>query len=580
MNINDSFNEYFFTNAEQIFLDTSETNDLDLDGLGGKKFLRVLLKLIMHDYPPLVNGSLRLLNRHFNQVQETLIAIQHIQLLVSEDDINNYNQIKTGLDRLRILVEQSELWIFKKKYNDHHYTQKQTSKTDKLFNPIIAKSISASTSLTNRVLNAIDFRSKRKKNKNSSANSSVSNLNNDESVVKIDKNKILFEKLNEGPDLNEIALNKYKELFNILDNMIELCVNESIVTDGVLVKKARKNNQRLLRNMGVHLAVLELTKITYEKVEDVRMKIIMSKAHQFLQSFCFENSRNQILLHEKIDFTNYPTNEWEAATMVAIYKDNTNLCNDLNERLVQNFIHALENQNLDESKIAYLEFLQNVCLADGYEIKKNQDMILDELMNSEMIHLSLDKNHIEELCDLMKKQTCSSQTLILTKGDLHTELDNDPLVLFNLNLVKVLINCTIGKNTFTEIKSHTILSLEDIERVITNQNCLIKVKDVYVKFLYNSHIDTENESKEIITQPYIWSIFDDFIQDIGLLSIKTKSDGDNDSLLEKYILENVIEVIIGFFSHNQFNYIPSPHVNLFFYFKIKVFKKSKSKNRF
>ena len=44
MNINDSFNEYFFTNAEQIFLDTSETNDLDLDGLGGKKFLRVLLK--------------------------------------------------------------------------------------------------------------------------------------------------------------------------------------------------------------------------------------------------------------------------------------------------------------------------------------------------------------------------------------------------------------------------------------------------------------------------------------------------------------------------------------------------------
>jgi hypothetical protein len=560
LNINETFNDYFLINAEKIFQDTSGANDLDLDGLGGKKFLRVLLKLIMHDYPPLVNGSLRLLNRHFNQVQEALIAVQHIQLLVSEDDINNYNRIKTGLDRLRILVEQSELWIFKKKYNDHQLAQKKVSKTDKLFNPIIAKSISASASLTNRVLHAIDFRNKRKKNKNSSANSSVSNLNNEDSAIKVDHNKILFERLNEGPDLNEIALNKYKELFSILDDMIELCVHEHTLKNGVLVKKSRKNNQRLLRNMGVHLAVLELTKITYEKADDVRMKIIMSKAHQFLQSFCFENSRNQILLHEKIDFTNYPTNEWEAATMVAIYKDNVNLCNDLNERLVQNFIHALENQNLDESKIAYLEFLQNVCLTDGYEIKKNQDMILDELMNSEMIHLSLDKNHIEELCDLMKKKSCSSQTLILTKGDLHTELDDDPLILFNLNLVKVLINCTTGKNTFTEIKSHTILSLEDIERVITNQNCLIKVKDVYVKFLYNSHMDTENESKEIITQPYIWSIFDDFIQDIGLLSIKTKSDGNYDSLLEKYILENVIEVIIAFFSHNQFNYIPSPHV--------------------
>jgi hypothetical protein len=222
---------------------------------------------------------------------------------------------------------------------------------------------------------------------------------------------------------------------------------------------------------------------------------------------------------------------------------------------------------LDDNKTAYLEFLQNVCLIDGYEIKKNQDMILNELMNSELTHLSLDRNHIEEICELMRKQSnFSTQTLIATKGDLHTELDSDPVILFNLNLVKVLINCTLGKNTFTEIKSHTILSLEDIERVVTSQNCLIKVKDVYVKFLYNSHIDTENESKDIITQPYIWSIFDDFIQDIGLLSIKTiKADESNrDGLLEKYILDNVIEVIIGFFSHNQFNYIPSPHVSFNF----------------
>ena len=40
-----------------------------------------------------------------------------IQLLVSDDDVNNYNKIKTDLDKLRLLVEQSELWIYKKKEN-------------------------------------------------------------------------------------------------------------------------------------------------------------------------------------------------------------------------------------------------------------------------------------------------------------------------------------------------------------------------------------------------------------------------------------------------------------------------------
>lgn len=32
----------------------------------------------MHDYPPLVNGSLQLLFRHFSQIQETLSAFKQV----------------------------------------------------------------------------------------------------------------------------------------------------------------------------------------------------------------------------------------------------------------------------------------------------------------------------------------------------------------------------------------------------------------------------------------------------------------------------------------------------------------------
>lgn len=38
-----------------------------------------------------------------------------VQLLVSEADVENYKQIKQDLDRLRLLVEKSELWVYKSK---------------------------------------------------------------------------------------------------------------------------------------------------------------------------------------------------------------------------------------------------------------------------------------------------------------------------------------------------------------------------------------------------------------------------------------------------------------------------------
>ena len=99
--------------AEGIFGSSEECAVLDLDGTGGKTFLRVLLHLGMHDYPPLVSGSLKLLFRHFSQRQEVLHAFKQVQLLVSDSDVNSYKQIKDDLDGLRLLVEKSELWVYK-----------------------------------------------------------------------------------------------------------------------------------------------------------------------------------------------------------------------------------------------------------------------------------------------------------------------------------------------------------------------------------------------------------------------------------------------------------------------------------
>ena len=101
------------TSDIECIFDSNEPN-LDLDETKGKTFLKVLLNLVMHDYQPLVSRALSLLFRHFDQRKETLQHLNQVQLLVSETDIENYKQIKRDLDRLRLFVEKSELWVYRK----------------------------------------------------------------------------------------------------------------------------------------------------------------------------------------------------------------------------------------------------------------------------------------------------------------------------------------------------------------------------------------------------------------------------------------------------------------------------------
>ncbi|XP_014404697.1 PREDICTED: inositol 1,4,5-trisphosphate receptor type 3 [Myotis brandtii] len=100
--------------AEAMFGVGKTSSMLEVDDEGGRTFLRVLIHLTMHDYPPLVSGALQLLFKHFSQRQEAMHTFKQVQLLISAQDVENYKVIKAELDRLRTMVEKSELWVDKK----------------------------------------------------------------------------------------------------------------------------------------------------------------------------------------------------------------------------------------------------------------------------------------------------------------------------------------------------------------------------------------------------------------------------------------------------------------------------------
>uniref|UniRef100_A0A452VHY0 Inositol 1,4,5-trisphosphate receptor n=1 Tax=Ursus maritimus TaxID=29073 RepID=A0A452VHY0_URSMA len=463
--------EHIEEQAEGIFGGRKENTPLDLDDHGGRTFLRVLLHLTMHDYPPLVSGALQLLFRHFSQRQEVLQAFKQVQLLVTSQDVDNYKQIKQDLDQLRSIVEKSELWVYKGQgpdeamdgasgENEHKKTEEGNNKSQK--------------------------------------HESTSSYN-------------------------------YRVVKEILIRLSKLCVQES-----ASVRKSRKQQQRLLRNMGAHAVVLELLQIPYEKAEDTKMQEIMRLAHEFLQNFCAGNQQNQALLHKHINLFLNP-GILEAVTMQHIFMNNFQLCSEINERVVQHFVHCIETHGRN---VQYIKFLQTIVKAEGKFIKKCQDMVMAELVNS------------GEDVLVFYNDRASFQTLIQMMRSERDRMDENSPLMYHIHLVELLAVCTEGKNVYTEIKCNSLLPLDDIVRVVTHEDfCFCpQVKIAYINFLNHCYVDTEVEMKEIYTSNHMWKLFENFLVDICRACNNTSDRKHADSILEKYVTEIVMSIVTTFFS--------------------------------
>uniref|UniRef100_A0A672ST88 Inositol 1,4,5-trisphosphate receptor n=1 Tax=Sinocyclocheilus grahami TaxID=75366 RepID=A0A672ST88_SINGR len=458
--------EHIEEQAEGIFGGSEENTPLDLDDHGGRTFLRVLLHLTMHDYPPLVSRALHLLFRHFSQRQEVLQAFKQVQLLVTSQDVENYKQIKSDLDQLRSIVEKSELWVYKRQGSDSGLDAGEV------------------------------------------ANEGVINSSR-----------------SDKPKVESTSSSNYRVVKEILLRLSKLCVLE-----GISGKKNKKQQQRLLRNMGAHSVVLELLQIPYEK--DVQMQEIMTLAHQFLQNFCAGNQQNQALLHKHINLFLNP-GILEAVTMQHIFMNNFQLCSEINERVVQHFVHCIETHG---RSVHYLKFLQTIVKAENKFIKKCQDIVMAELVTAgeDVLVFYNDRASFQSLVQMMRLE--------------RERLDESSALRYHIHLVELLAVCTEGKNVYTEIKCNSLLPLDDIVRVVTHEDCIPEVKMAYVNFLNHCYVDTEVEMKEIYTSNHMWKLFDDFLVDICRVCNNTSDRKHADTVLERYVTETIMSIVTTFFS--------------------------------
>ncbi|XP_076759863.1 inositol 1,4,5-trisphosphate receptor-like isoform X4 [Xylocopa sonorina] len=481
--------ELIGTQAEGIFGSSEECVALDLDGQGGKTFLRVLLHLAMHDYPPLVSGALHLLFRHFSQRQEVLQAFKQVQLLVSDSDVESYKQIKSDLDVLRQSVEKSELWVYKSKASEEHSGKKKKNKEEE-DDGATPRKAPPQLSTSDKKGSAID--------------------------------------LDIGPPLPADQAEEYKKIQQILIRMNKLCIQ----TIGGQIKP-RKHEQRLLRNVGVHTVVLDLLQVPFDAKEDIRMNELMRLAHDFLQNFCLGNQQNQVLLHKQLDLFLNPGIR-EAQTVCSIFQDNSTLCNEVSAKVIQHFVHCIETHG---KHVQYLKFLQTIVKAENQFIRKCQEMVMQELVQAG-----------EDVLVFYNDRASFNHFVEMMRCERHRMDESSPLK-YHVELVKLLACCTMGKNVNTEIKCHSLLPLDDIVAMVSHPDCIPEVKEAYINFLNHCYIDTEVEMKEIYTSNHMWSLFEkSFIVDMGIIATATHDREHADIALESYVTGCLMNIITTFFS--------------------------------
>ncbi|KRX66923.1 Inositol 1,4,5-trisphosphate receptor itr-1, partial [Trichinella sp. T9] len=491
--------EVFYSKSHCVEVDVEKEDfncRLELGRENGKQLLRILLQIMLSDYPPLISLGLSVFYQSFNQRNELVQALKQLQLLVSQMDVQNYQQVHRDLVLMKNLVEKSELWV---------YSAKTGSQKRSLF-PITNDKKSTEDEPLQRFDNDL-----------------VELINVEEEKKNMMK---LFKELNCKYPMSSEHCRKL--LSDILNNWVKLCYADERRPDG--------RNQQLLRNMRVYEVVIEFLSIPFDKKIDSEMPKLFDLAHQFLCGFCNDNEENQRLLHQRLSLNtdaskcDYLAIEEprDIETLCAIFRGNRELCANVSDQLIQHVVHLIESKGRNA---IFLQFLQTL-IPEERTISLTQEKISQVISTSseDVCLFYTDSAGFEAMMSLMKQSVDLS--------DLCNPLR------YHIELVRLLALCTVGKNVTTELQCASHIPLEHIVRVITDEQCFYEIKEVYLQFLLHCYIDTDADMKDMYCDDCMAQILANVLDDVEQLYERGPSINGS---VERYICLTVTKLLICFF---------------------------------
>eukprot|EP01135_Chromosphaera_perkinsii_P006243 Nk52_evm4s470 gene=Nk52_evmTU4s470 len=504
---------------------------LDFDRRGGRSLISRLLILFKKDYGELGLRSLKLIFRHFKQRQAFIEKMGDASLLVTVEAVHAYKKIALLLEELRVVRDRSENLIMEiqqdafSKGKAANMFFKAGGDSVKKVGKFLGNAASPLTDLGKDAIGAgikgvlgvgrfVMGKSKKEK----SPKSSVKDI----SKVKRGKSELSI-----ASTVSVSGINMHSDhgiILHIISELKEMCLDR----DG----EPHIDNQNLLRNLSVHLEVMEVLKLPFNAL-DQGLTVVFKQAHAFLQKFCLKNKENQELLwEERVFFVNQMRHNIGAeSTLRAIVLDNAGICSHIDESFVESFAKFFESNG---RRVSFLSFFEAIVEVGGRLIKRNQDMIAKTLNNcEEAIRLYTDPASYEE-----RKKLISS-----------FEETNDNELYYHVKLVELLSTCAKGKVYGAEIICQSLLTLEDIAKVVCDKNMPRRVKRAFVSFFLEVYMDCEINAKSVQKSPHVWKIMSFFSDEFDKLFARAaKETLIDDETGKKILIEFVLPSLRYFYN--------------------------------
>eukprot|EP00800_Vazella_pourtalesii_P015780 TRINITY_DN4342_c0_g1_i5.p1 TRINITY_DN4342_c0_g1~~TRINITY_DN4342_c0_g1_i5.p1 ORF type:complete len:1829 (-),score=335.50 TRINITY_DN4342_c0_g1_i5:43-5529(-) len=293
----------------------------------------------------------------------------------------------------------------------------------------------------------------------------------------------------------------------------------------------RVHVQRLLRNLGSHKSVLNLIEMAI-KEKNISSESLICEAHRFLQKFCRGNENNQKLLYQDIKMLLNTDNQMEESeTLRSIFENNEELCLKVTDEIIQKFISAIEKEAIPN--MVYILFFQSLVKVQNKCLVKNQDLIMNALMGSD---------DVLKLCNDEKSLQMLEESMYRSDEDMLKGYR------YHLNLIKLLALCVEGRNGNTILKCQSMITLEDLAKVLCNSSITnAEVKKEYANLLLHAYVTFD---ADLISKRTIWTILQYFIYDIAMVFKHTEPGSLSDQEVHRktYVLDFIVPIVSTFFS--------------------------------
>jgi len=449
----------------------------------GPDLITVLSDVMLYENVELVHESFLLLLQLHSQTRNLISSLLSIQLLEHEEEVQTLGVIKEKLVTLSLAAENAEVWLGREISKDH--ASFNSDARVKLTHTQVNSTLLYFVGLcTQKVKKPSDYTDEPEKEQQQSSSFVGLRPPNSRKTASADTSFVFT-----SP--RDYDSTKPLDLANDSEDRIA----------GVLFghgSHPNKENQRLLRNLGVYSPVLEIAghKGIILGYNQERHRLVLRHCYCFLACFCHHNLKNQELLYESLEgiIEDLDKNACAMLLMEEIFMNNPELCAKVPPKYIRMIARQINGMTLSLEKCGLFRTLAVLVKCKNTLIKANQLEVVAQLAAPDLTNVLLVYSSPQDFGRLEAGiRTC---TALYSSGVQRPDIELPLDACYLIALLDLLSTCTEEWNAQAEVICQRVVSIPLLNRLYEVSPLFWPLRNVLTLFFLNVYLDIEFSSQD------------------------------------------------------------------------------------